>query len=117
MQVVQVTKFGGPEVLSPAQAPDPVAGAGEVVIATAAADVLFVDTMIRGGGGGEVFPVRPPYVPGGGVAGAVLSVGDARRPRRDRHDSGWRGRREPRSSLRRGASGSWRGSGSRARTS
>lgn len=80
MQVVQVTKFGGPEVLSPAQVPDPVAGEGEVVIGTAVADVLFLDTMIRGGGGGEVFPVRPPYVPGGGVAGVVLSVGHGVEP-------------------------------------
>lgn len=70
-----MTKFGGPEVLSPAQVPDPVAGEGEVVIGTEAADVLFLDTMIRGAGGGEAFPVRPPYVPGGGVAGGVLSVG------------------------------------------
>ena len=80
MRVVQVTKFGGPEVLVPAQLPEPVAGEGELVIATVAADVLFLDTMVRGGGGGEYFPVRPPYVPGGGVAGKVVSVGDGGDP-------------------------------------
>ncbi|SFB27472.1 NADPH2:quinone reductase [Amycolatopsis marina] len=80
MQVVQVTKFGGPEVLAAAQLPDPVAGAGEVVIATAAADVLFLDTMVRGGGGGEFFPVQPPYVPGGGVVGEVVAAGQGADP-------------------------------------
>lgn len=35
-------------------------------------DVLFVETRIRAGEGGEYFPVRPPYVPGHGVARHVV---------------------------------------------
>jgi NADPH:quinone reductase len=35
-----------------------------------------VDVLIRYGLAVDYFPVRPPYVPGNGVAGTVLSVGD-----------------------------------------
>lgn len=86
MRVIEVASFGGPEVLRPGQRPDPVAGSGEVAIRVAAADVLFIDTLIRSGWGREHFPVDPPYVPGAGVAGVVESVGDG-------VDSGWLGRR------------------------
>lgn len=75
VRVAQVERFGGPEVLVTAEAPDPVAGAGQVVIAVRAADVLFLETVVRRGGGGEYFPVQPPYVPGGAVAGLVTSAG------------------------------------------
>src|SRR5882724_7314317 len=86
MRVVQVRRFGGPEVLVPGEAPDPVAGAGQVVVDVTAADVLFVETQIRRGWGGEYFAVEPPYVPGDGVAGQVISVGEGM-------DPGWIGRR------------------------
>ena len=85
MLVISVGRFGGPEVLVPASAPDPVAGPGELVVAASASDVMFVDTMIRSGRGVGFFPIRPPYVPGSGVAGAVISVGDG-------VDDGWLGR-------------------------
>jgi NADPH2:quinone reductase len=75
MRVAQVTQFGAPEVLQVAEMPEPVAGAGQVVIDVAVADVLFFETQVRRGLGGEHFPVRPPYVPGAGVAGRVLTVG------------------------------------------
>jgi NADPH2:quinone reductase len=76
MLTALVTRFGPPEVLVPSDAPDPVAGPGEVVIDVAVADVLWVETMIRRGGGGEYFEMTPPYVPGNGVAGRVGAVGD-----------------------------------------
>lgn len=75
MRVAQVTRFGAPEVLQVVEAPDPVAGGGQVVIDVAVADVLFFETQVRLGLGGEHFPVRPPYVPGAGVAGRVRTVG------------------------------------------
>jgi NADPH2:quinone reductase len=74
MLVIEVARFGGPEVLVPARSTDPVAGPGELVVAVTASDVIFVDTAIRSGAG--FFPIRPPYVPGGGVAGEVTSVGE-----------------------------------------
>jgi NADPH:quinone reductase len=64
MRVVRVERFGGPEVLAAADAPDPEPGPGESVVAVSAADVLFVETRIRAGEGADYFPVRPPYVPG-----------------------------------------------------
>src|SRR6266511_4369402 len=85
MRVVEVTRFGGPEVLVSTEAADPVAAPGQVVVDVSAADVLFVETRIRRGGGGRYFDVTPPYVPGGGVAGRVRSVGEG-------VDPGWVGR-------------------------
>lgn len=86
MRAVQAIRFGGPEVLTAAELPDPAAGTGEAVIGVAAADVLFLDTQVRQGDAAEYFPVRPPYVPGGAVAGTVLAVGEG-------VDPGWTGRR------------------------
>lgn len=76
MRIIEVSRFGGPEVLVPADSPDPVAGPGELVVAVTASDVMFLDTMIRSGRGIGLFPIRPPYVPGNGVAGRVIGVGD-----------------------------------------
>lgn len=76
MRAVQVREFGGPEVLEPVDLPDPVPGAGEVLVEVAAADVMFLDTRLRSGWGTGFFDVRPPYVPGGAIAGTVISVGE-----------------------------------------
>ncbi|MEV1132205.1 zinc-binding dehydrogenase [Agromyces sp. NPDC049794] len=75
MRVIEVAAFGGPEVLTVAEAPDPGPGPGEARVEVAAADVLWVETMIRRGHGGPYFPVVPPYRPGVGVAGTVGAVG------------------------------------------
>ncbi|MCL6731487.1 zinc-binding dehydrogenase [Streptomyces neyagawaensis] len=86
MFVVQVNRFGPPEVLTPTQAPDPVAGEGQAVIDVTVADILFIETQVRNGWGREFFSVEPPYVPGDGVAGHVRAVGPG-------VDPGWVGRR------------------------
>lgn len=83
--MIQVTRFGGPEVLVIREAPDPVAGPGQVVVEVSTADTLFLETQIRNGAA-EWFPVEPPYVPGGGVGGEVASVGEG-------VDPSWVGRR------------------------
>lgn len=75
MRVARVERFGDPEVLVTGEVPDQAAGPGQVVVAVSVADVLFVETVVRRGEGGEYFPVKPPYVPGGAVAGLVISVG------------------------------------------
>jgi NADPH:quinone reductase len=84
VQQVVVERFGGPEVLVPREAPDPVAGPGEVVVAVRAADVLWLETLVRRGDGPD-WPMTPPYVPGNAVVGHVVSVGDG-------VDPGWVGR-------------------------
>lgn len=86
MRAVEVTKFGGPEVMALRDLPDPVAGPGQVVIDVAAVDVLFLDPRLRAGWGKEWFQLEPPYVPGNGVAGVVRSVGSD-------VDDAWIGRR------------------------
>jgi NADPH2:quinone reductase len=60
MRVVQAMAFGGPEVLVTSEAPDPVAEPGQVVVDVSVAPVLFLDTQIRRGWGGEWFTVKPP---------------------------------------------------------
>jgi NADPH2:quinone reductase len=84
-QVVQVTRFGPPEVLAATAVPDLVPGPGEVIIAVSAADVLLLDAVIRSGLAAAWFPIAPPYVPGNGVAGRISAVGDG-------VDPGWAGR-------------------------
>lgn len=84
MRVVRAERFGGPEVLVASEVVDPVAGPEQVVVAVAAADVLFLDTQLRGGWGRDFFAIEPPYVPGNGVAGQVIVGGDG-------IDPGWVG--------------------------
>jgi NADPH:quinone reductase len=76
MRAIQVMTFGTPEVLVPTELPAPVAGPGQVVVDVKFTPVLFLDTQIRAGRAGDWFSVSPPYVPGGGVSGDVVAVGD-----------------------------------------
>jgi NADPH2:quinone reductase len=71
--VVEITRFGAPEVLKAAQRPDPVAGAGELLIAVAAAGVNRPDVMQRRGGYAP--PPGASDIPGLEVAGTVAGVG------------------------------------------
>lgn len=77
MRAIEVRAFGGPDVLQVADLPDPVPGPGQVLVAAAACDVLFVDTMIRSGAAAGYFPIKPPYVPGNGVGGKVVAAGES----------------------------------------
>ncbi|MGA6165313.1 zinc-binding dehydrogenase [Amycolatopsis magusensis] len=76
MRAVRVSGFGGPEKLRVDEVPAPIAGPGEAVVGVAVADVLFLEAQLRGGWGAEYFGMTPPYVPGTGVAGRVLAVGE-----------------------------------------
>ena len=68
-----VERFGGPEHLRLADRPDPLPGAGEVAIRTAAIGINFADLFARAG----VYPntPRPPFVAGMELSGIVESVG------------------------------------------
>ena len=85
MRTVEFARFGGPDVLAQTDRPRPVAGAGQVGVEIAAAEVLFLDTQQRSGWAREFFPVTLPFVPGAGVAGVVRAVGEG-------VDSAWVGR-------------------------
>ena len=72
MRAIQVSRFGGPEVLELCTLPDPEPRPDEVVVELQAIGVNPVDTYIRSGSYGE----RPlPYVPGSDGAGLIRWVG------------------------------------------
>jgi NADPH2:quinone reductase len=75
MRAVWLREFGGPEVLTIGEAPDPVAGPGQVVVDVEYANITFVETQFRASGKGP-FTVTLPMVPGNGVGGVVAAVGD-----------------------------------------
>ncbi|MFH0133133.1 NAD(P)H-quinone oxidoreductase [Variovorax sp. VaC1] len=74
MKAIEITSFGAPEVLRVAERPDPVAGAGELLIRVAASGVNRPDVLQRMGN----YPVPPGAsdLPGLEVAGEIVS-GDA----------------------------------------
>ncbi|MFF1611910.1 zinc-binding alcohol dehydrogenase family protein [Amycolatopsis sp. NPDC058278] len=67
MRAVQVTEFGGPEVLTPVELPDPVAGPGEVLIDVERIGVNYADT--HQAENSYLAPSQLPLVPGGEVVG------------------------------------------------
>lgn len=71
MRAVQLTETGGPDVLRLGEVPDPVAGAGEVVVALRAAALNRRDVFLRKG----VAPSPLPVIPGSDGAGVVVEVG------------------------------------------
>ena len=74
MQVIEIKPFGAPEVLVPAARPDPVAGAGELLIRVSASGINRPDVVQRAGN----YPPPPGAsdLPGLEVAGVIVS-GDA----------------------------------------
>ena len=71
MRAVQMTATGGPDVLVPADLPDPRPGPGELLVDVAVAGVNYIDTYHRRG----VYPVDLPLVPGQEGAGRVAALG------------------------------------------
>jgi NADPH2:quinone reductase len=74
MRAVWLKEFGGPDVLLAGEAPDPVAGPGQALIDVTFANITFVETQLRAGGG----PFKPelPTIPGNGIGGVVTAVGE-----------------------------------------
>ncbi len=72
MKAVQITQYGGPEVLEYTDVTDPVAGPGEAVLQLAASGINYMDVYGRTGlyGTGEL-----PAILGGEGAGTVIAVG------------------------------------------
>jgi NADPH:quinone reductase len=72
MRAVQITENGGPEVLQPAELPDPEAGPGELLVEVAAAGVNYIDTYQRQG----IYKLQLPIVLGMEGVGRVRAVGE-----------------------------------------
>lgn len=67
--------FGGPEVLSLDEAPELVAGPGQVRVRTVRVGINPTDAKIRAGEMEKIFPVTFPVCPGTDVAGVIDAVG------------------------------------------
>jgi NADPH2:quinone reductase len=74
MRAIQMTEFGGPEVLKLAELPPPVAGSEEVLIKVTRAGLNFADTHTRTNS--YVQKATLPLVPGGEVAGIREDTGE-----------------------------------------
>src|SRR6202042_1671998 len=75
MKAVVVHKYGGPEVLKYEDYPDPVAGAGEVLVRVAAASVNPIDYKRRAGLTKDFYPLQFPGLIGVDMSGTVVKVG------------------------------------------
>ncbi|HEV3319799.1 MAG TPA: zinc-binding dehydrogenase [Solirubrobacteraceae bacterium] len=74
MRAIQMTEFGGPEVLALAELPIPTPGEGEVLVRVTRAGVNFADTHTRTNS--YVRKATLPLVPGGEVAGVREDTGE-----------------------------------------
>lgn len=67
MRAIQITEFGGPEVLTPTDLPDPVAGPDQLLITVDRAGINYADThQVENT---YLAPATLPMVPGGEVVG------------------------------------------------
>ena len=73
MRAIVVDEFGTPEALQVRETAVPVPGPGEVLVATHAAPVNYVDMLVVGGTY-QFLPQRP-FIPGKGPAGIITVVG------------------------------------------
>ncbi|MDH6281311.1 NADPH2:quinone reductase [Prescottella agglutinans] len=71
MRAIVVSQNGGPEVLTPTEVPDPGPGPGDLVVATEAIGINFIDTYFRNG----TYARDLPYIPGDEGTGVVTAVG------------------------------------------
>lgn len=74
MRAIVCKEFGPPEKLVLEEFDDPIPGAGQLVIETRAATVTFPDTLMIEDK--YQFKAKPPFIPGGEVAGVVAAVGE-----------------------------------------
>ncbi|HLM49911.1 MAG TPA: alcohol dehydrogenase catalytic domain-containing protein, partial [Solirubrobacteraceae bacterium] len=74
MRAVQISEFGGPEVLQVVDIPAPEPGAGEVRIAVSRAGLNYADTHTRSNS--YLAKAQLPLVPGAEVAGIRQDTGE-----------------------------------------
>ena len=75
MKAIVVHQYGGPEVLKFEDYPDPVPGAGEVLVRVAAASVNPLDYKRRAGLTDDYYPIHFPGLIGVDMAGTVVKIG------------------------------------------
>jgi len=67
MRAIQIPRFGGPEVLTEVELPDPQPGPGQIAVDVTAAGVNYADTHLAEGT--YLSNPEPPFVPGAEVIG------------------------------------------------
>ena len=72
MKAIRVHEYGGTEVLSYEDVPNPEPGPGQARVRLAASGVNFIDVYQRTG----VYPLDLPFIAGQEGAGEVEAVGD-----------------------------------------
>jgi NADPH:quinone reductase-like Zn-dependent oxidoreductase len=75
MKAIVVHEYGGPEVLKFEEYPDPVPGAGEVLVRIAATSVNPIDYKRRAGLTKDFYPMTFPGLIGVDMAGTVVKLG------------------------------------------
>jgi NADPH:quinone reductase-like Zn-dependent oxidoreductase len=75
MKAIVVHEFGGPNVLKYENVPRPEAKDNEVLVKVIAAGVNPVDDGLRSGHYSKYFGPKPPFTPGGDIAGIVEKIG------------------------------------------
>src|SRR6202789_3965518 len=75
MKAIVVHEYGGPEVLKYEEYPDPVPGAGEVLVRVAAASVNPIDYKRRAGLTKDFYPMTFPGLIGVDMSGTVAKLG------------------------------------------
>ena len=75
MKAVVVHEYGGPEVLKYEDAPKPEPKENEMLVRVIAAGVNPVDDGLRSGHYSKYFGPKPPFTPGGDIAGVVEKAG------------------------------------------
>lgn len=76
MHAVRLHGYGGPEQLQYESVPEPLPGAGEILVRVAAAALNPVDAKARRGVLSLFLPLRFPAQLGGDLAGTVIALGD-----------------------------------------
>jgi NADPH:quinone reductase-like Zn-dependent oxidoreductase len=76
MKAVVLHEYGGPDKLKYEDVPDPVAGAGQVLIRVAASSVNPIDYKLRSGAMKAFWPLELPTILGRDISGIVRAVGD-----------------------------------------
>ena len=77
MKAIQIEEFGGPEVLSHVEVPDPTPGEGEVLVDVARSGINFADTHATRND--YLAEQALPMIPGGEVSGRTAGRAARRR--------------------------------------
>ena len=75
-RVVQIRRFGDPDVIEVVDAPLPAAGPGEVQVRVLASSIEYTDVTIRRHVYAQTAALRPPFVLGYDVVGEIDQLGD-----------------------------------------